>query len=169
MSCQVVSGGRVEFRDFHFEQNNFRSNLQSSISVQLTMASMLQSPLVTALRHRASTDSASVMKEIQTMMRLRSNTLNNFLSVKATSSAPFGKLCKLPFRKHTHAAYRSRQPGRWLRWHLFCSSFNCSRLCRHIWSPLKTNKDICIKKRSSLSALPRLHYRKKCGKTKSEL
>ena len=39
---------------------------------------MLQSPLVTALRHRASTDPASVMKEIEAMMKLGSNTRKNF-------------------------------------------------------------------------------------------
>ena len=39
---------------------------------------MLQSPLVTALRHRASTDPASVMKEIETLMNIGSNTRNSF-------------------------------------------------------------------------------------------
>ena len=39
---------------------------------------MLQSPLVTALSHRASTDQASVMNEIEALMKLGSNTRNSF-------------------------------------------------------------------------------------------
>lgn len=44
MSCLVVPGGRVEFRDFHFQQSNFRSNLIApsfSLLVSFTMADRL--------------------------------------------------------------------------------------------------------------------------------
>ena len=39
---------------------------------------MLQSLLVTVLRYRANTDPSSVMRETETLMRIRSTTRNNF-------------------------------------------------------------------------------------------
>ena len=53
--------------------------------------------------------------------------------------------------------------------HVFCSTFNCSRLCRHIRLPLQTNQDICMTKLSSLSALPLFRYRESYGRPMSEL
>ena len=53
--------------------------------------------------------------------------------------------------------------------HVFCSTFNCSRLCRHIPLPLQTNQDICTTGLSALPAMPLLHYRERYGRPKSKL
>ena len=52
-------------------------------------------------------------------------------------------------------------------WTFWCSTWNCSRLCRDIWLPLRTLQYVCIKRLSCPSALPLLHYSRSSQTTKS--
>ena len=54
-------------------------------------------------------------------------------------------------------------------WDILLLTFNCSRFCRHIWMPFRTNLFICIRKCSCPSASPVLHFTESYGRPKSEL